>query len=300
MMRKGSLAERPVDAVLRAAAADAFTGAVEISADVQGTVLLDGGVVVAAALDGVGVPATFGPTGEPSPEDLQASIRDVVATLSDAGDGRYECHELHPSIYRISVKHRTRYHVDALLADVASLSERRTLGSWSGTVLEAGRGTRRTEVTLDADMWRVLVAMTEPTTVHRLASRLAWDAERIADALRRLQDRRLIRGRRPEHESASSITDEIDQLWPSTSTAPQPRDPFDRPGDEVTDGASGVAATALATDDPVPSDIGIDVTEWFDAEADGEAGEEPAAVFEDAARALRTPAAPPWRSRRRP
>ena len=62
---------------------------------------------------------------------------------------------------------------------------------WSSQPLQL-RTVAEPRIVVDQDMWAALVAMTSPVTTSELVDRLAWNPRRVAVALERLEQLRVL------------------------------------------------------------------------------------------------------------
>ncbi len=192
-MRRGLLAQQPLEEVLRHASEDDVTGAIEVESVVAGHVFLERGQVTYAQLLGAATPTALGIGADATADAIRRHVRDVVRALLPLRRGTFHLHPAHQLAPTLPQRSRIRYPVAELLADVAvDAGARRQLAAWEEDLLRVRAPAGRPD--LGEDAWAALAGLCQPDSVHALASTLGWDGHRLDAALGELRRAGVLQG----------------------------------------------------------------------------------------------------------
>ena len=188
MMRKGPLDKYSVEWVLSMVAAESLSGSVAIRSSTSGTVYCWEGSITFATLEDLPLPSDVSATADPSKETLQSHVESVLGVLIQADEGWYYYdpleHHNDGGHWLLEVEGTLRRVRDRMVQDQA-------VRRWSSQPLQL-RTVAEPRIVVDQDMWAVLVAMTSPITTSVLVDRLTWNPRRVAVALERLEQLRVL------------------------------------------------------------------------------------------------------------
>lgn len=180
MMRKGDLAQFPVDWVLRQASEEGLSGGIEFDASPSACVYLSDGDVYHAVRDGRD-PDDGGELDEGTEERLRGEALEVIRSLLAVAEGWYYFHDLnhHP------LRGAWQWSTERLLAEAETAIAEEVAASdpllpWASTAVSLGA---RPTTPPGDDAWEVLGALMGRRDVAPLATGLGWERERVAAAL---------------------------------------------------------------------------------------------------------------------
>ncbi|MCB0964300.1 MAG: hypothetical protein KDA98_13545 [Acidimicrobiales bacterium] len=215
MMRRGPLDRYRPEWVLRQAAAQRVTGTIEFHGEPAATLFLDDGQVYAARR-GVG-DATDGPEGPDEVSQRLLAVELLARVLPVAAGWYY-----HDPLARHPARGAWAWEVEALLSEARRQDRPApTLSSWSDRPV-APSPVPSTSITLDADAWTVVVALTGPASANELLSRLRWSPSRLLAALDQLDQRGALTadGRPPPATTGDAVPSRTGPLLPPPDWTP--------------------------------------------------------------------------------
>jgi hypothetical protein len=183
MMRRGPLADYPIDGVLRTAAAERVSGSITTEgATVDGTIYLSGGHLCGAEIHGT-APSPDLHGDQPDPKRVARHLEVVLAVLTEARGGWYR----HDPIGTAHIHTRWQFTVDEVLT--AAEQRRRSSMPIRRWALRPVRVQAPSDLgtTLDRDAWHVIATLASPAVLHRIHDELGWPPERLAEALSELE-----------------------------------------------------------------------------------------------------------------
>ena len=215
MMRRGPLDRYRPEWVLRQAAAQLATGAIEFHGEHPTTYFLDGGQVYAARR-GVG-DGSEGPEGPDETSQRQLAVELLSRTLPVSAGWYY-----HDPLATHPARGAWSWDVEPLLAEARRCDRPTpTLSSWADRPVAPGP-VPSTSITLDADAWAVVASLARPTSANELVSRLRWSPSRLLRALEQLDQRGALTadGRPPPSPVNEAVPSRAGPLLPPPDWVP--------------------------------------------------------------------------------
>lgn len=249
MMRRGPLADYPLEGVLRTAAAERVSGSITTEgATVDGTIYLVGGQLCGAEIHGTAPsPGLHG--DQPDAKQMARHLEVVVAVLAEARGGWYH----HDPIGTTQVHTPWQFSVEEVLA--AAEQRRRSSMPVRRWALRPVRVQAPSDLgtTLERDAWHVIAALASPSVLHRVHDDLGWPPERLAEALTELERAGvLVTGHEATPTPAAAVA--AATTWDGTvSTTTRPLTAVARLGTELAPAVAGAAPAVAGSpaDEPI-------------------------------------------------
>ncbi len=245
MMRRGPLADYPIDTVLRSAARERLSGSIVTEgSDVDGTIYLASGQVFAAELAGTLPDVVL--HGEHGGRDQTGRhIVSALAVLGKATVGWFR----HDPFGAVDRETRWRFDVEDLLkATEEPRKGLRWFGRWAMCPVEVTPPPDPT-VPIGLDAWRVIAALSRPGNVLQVNDSLGWSPNRLAAALATLEAAGILGGSLTPVEEEVAVPAASSEWSGAVTTTAKPLTALSRPLVSESPGV-GARDTAAPTNPP--------------------------------------------------